>query len=219
MSLTTELSTVEENFRKNAPDTFKQPIMKAREEFQNSFKPAAAIQVGDTLPEFTLPDALGKDISSGDLLRKGRPLLISFYRGEWCPFCNLALRAWQKHFHELEANGVTLVAISPELPDQSLTTVEKNELKFAILSDVGNKFARKLGILYAQPDYLRQTFEKLGHDLKRRNGDDSFEVPVPATLLVDEKGVVRNTFVNPDYTKRLEPSVAMEWIDALRLEK
>jgi peroxiredoxin len=81
---------------------------------------------------------------------------------------------------------------------------------------VGNKLAKQLGILFAQPDILRPVFENLGNNLKERNGDDSFELPVPATLLVDEKGVVRNTFIDPDYTKRLEPSTALEWIDQLR---
>ncbi|KAI9735793.1 MAG: hypothetical protein M1834_001257 [Cirrosporium novae-zelandiae] len=214
MSLATQLSAVTENFQQ-APASIKEPIMAATANFKASYKPASAIQVGDTLPEFCLSDALGKEVTSASLLAQG-PLLITFYRGEWCPFCNLALAAMQKHLSEFKAKGVTLVAISPELPNQSLSTTEKNALKFPVLSDVGNKLAKQLGILFPQPDTLRPVFEMIGHDLKKRNGDDSFEVPVPATLLVDQTGVVRNTFVDPDYTKRLEPSVALEWINALQ---
>ncbi|TVY31883.1 hypothetical protein LSUB1_G008283, partial [Lachnellula subtilissima] len=153
-------------------------------------------------------------ISSSTLLSKG-PLLISFYRGSWCPYCNLALRALQKHLPALQAKNCTLVAISPELPDTSLSTVEKNELQFPVLSDVGNKLARQLGIVFEQPDELRAVFDGFGHDLKGRNGDDSFVVPVPTVLLVGKDGVVRNVHVEADYTKRLEPEVAAAWIDAL----
>jgi peroxiredoxin len=107
------------------------------------------------------------------------------------------------------------VAISPELPDTSLSTVEKNGLKFEVLSDIGQKFARQLGIVWKMPDNLRPAFVKFGHDLVKRNGDDTFEVPIPATLLVDGNGVVRNAFIEPDYTKRVEPATILEWIDAL----
>lgn len=176
--------------------------------------PGTAIQVGATLPEFTLTDALGKDVSNKTLLANG-PILITFYRGEWCPFCNLHLAALQKHLTEFEAKGVTLVAITPELPTETLSTTEKQGLKFAVLSDTGNKYARKLGIVWKMPETLRPTFKTLGNDLVKSNGDDSFELPIPASLLVDGKGVVRKTFVDPDYTKRLEPETALQWIDTL----
>lgn len=214
MSLATQLSNILENFKKHAPGDTKQAILSSNANFQASFNPKSAIQVGDALPEFRLPNAVGEEVTSASLLAMG-PLLITFYRGEWCPFCNLALATMQQHLDKFEAKGVILVAISPELPNQSLTTIEKHALKFPVLSDVGNKFARKLGIVWTQPDSLRPIFEKFGHNLEARNGDDSFEVPIPATLLVDQKGVVRNTYINPDYTKRLEPEVALDWINAL----
>jgi len=214
MSLVNKLSSVSQNFRERAPPQVRESITAANAKFKASFQRSSAIQVGDTLPAFCLPDALGKEVSSADLLAQG-PLLINFYRGEWCPYCNLALRAMQKHFDEFKAKGVTLVAISPELPNQSLTTTEKQDLKFPVLSDVGNKFAKQLGILFVQDDSLRRIYQSFGYDLKTRNGDDSFAVPIPATLLVDQKGIVRNTFIEPDYSQRLEPSTALEWIDAL----
>ena len=121
----------------------------------------------------------------------------------------------QKHLPAFVAKGVTLVAITPELPDRTLSTTEKIELKFPVLSDVGNTFARKLGIVWKQPDTLKPVFKQFGHDLKEFNGDDSFEVPYPATILVDGEGFVRNLYVEPDYTKRLEPEVALGWVDEL----
>lgn len=117
---------------------------------------------------------------------------------------------------DFEARGVSLVAISRELPDQALTTTEKNELKFHVLSDVDNKFADKLGLVWQQPEAMRTVFDKFGHDFKRRNGSDDLAVPVPATLLVDQKGTVHNVFLDPDYTKRLEPEEALKWVDSMK---
>ena len=176
--------------------------------------PETAIQVGAALPEFILTDALGKAISSRTLLAKG-PILIAFYRGEWCPFCNLQLASLQKYLAEFKAKGVNIVAITPELPTETLSTREKQGLKFTVLSDTGNEYARKLGIVWKMPETLRPVFETLGNDLLKFNGDDSFELPIPASLLVDENGVVRKTFVNPDFTERLEPETALEWINTL----
>ncbi|KAF4635190.1 hypothetical protein G7Y89_g2909 [Cudoniella acicularis] len=214
MSLTTQLAAVYDGFQKNAPQPVLEVINSSKQGFQKAFDPSLAIQVGDKLPAFSLSNAVGEVVTSASLLSKG-PLLITFYRGEWCPFCNLALQALQKRLDDFKAKGVTLVAITPELPNTSLSTVEKNELKFQVLSDVGNKFAKELGILFPMPDPMRPVLKSFGHDLLAANGDDSYVVPVPATLLVDGKGVVRNTYINPDYTKRIEPSVTLEWIDAL----
>ncbi len=107
------------------------------------------------------------------------------------------------------------MAISPELPATSLSTKEKHDLQYEVLSDVGNAYATKLGLLNQQPDSLRPVFDTFGFDLKARNGDDSFAVPVPATLLVDREGKVRNAYVEPDHTIRLETSKALEWVDEL----
>ena len=214
MTLAPQLAAVLENFEKNAPDAIKQPILRAKEDFSQAFDTSKSIQPGYPLPPFRLSNAIAEEISSADLLSKG-PLLITFYRGEWCPFCNLAVAAFQKHLDDFTARGVTLVAISPELPNESLSMSRKHQLGFHVLSDKGNVYAGQLGLIHAQSDSLRPVFEKMGHDLLKRNGDDSFVVPVPATLLVDQKGIVKNMFINPDYTKRCEPEVVLEWIDAL----
>jgi peroxiredoxin len=215
MSLATDLSTLKDGMYAQMPEELSHTISKSIEDFVQTWNPANAINVGQLFPDFSLSDATGKQVSLKELLAKG-PLLISFYRGGWCPYCNLALNALQDSLSAIKARGVTLVAISPELPDQSLTMQERNELQFPVLSDAENNLARKLGILFQQPDTLRPILEANGVDLQERNGDDSYEVPFPASYLIDSKGMIRSAFLDPDYTRRLEPSTALGWIDEMQ---
>jgi peroxiredoxin len=215
MSLATDLSTLKDRANAQMPKEQANAISKSVEDFMQTWNPANAINVGQSFPDFSLSDASGKQVSLKELLANG-PLLISFYRGGWCPYCNVALKALQDSLSAIKAKGVTLVAISPELPNQSLTTQEKSELQFPVLSDVGNNLARKLGIVFKQPDTVRPILDTYGVDLPARNGDDSFEVPFPASYLIDTKGMVRSAFLDPDYTHRLEPSTALGWIDDMQ---
>ncbi|KAK8108959.1 redoxin domain-containing protein [Apiospora sp. TS-2023a] len=214
MSLNAQLAAVQSRFEETAPANLKDPILQTQKEIQETFDQSKAIQVGHAFPAFRLSNAVGEEVTLEGLLARG-PLLITFYRGEWCPFCNLALASLQKHLGEFEAKGVTLVAVSPELPNQSLTTTEKHALQFQVLSDVRNQLAAQLGILFRQPERMRDVFKTFGHDFQARNGDESLEVPLPASFLVAKDGVVRKSFVSPDWTKRLETSVALEWVDEL----
>ncbi|KAG0646465.1 hypothetical protein D0Z07_7515 [Hyphodiscus hymeniophilus] len=239
MAVATETSAMVAKFKGMAPPDVFETYSTAKSNFTKSFNKSAAIkpvyqltsldqelqklsqiltnnlcQQGDTLPTFSLPNALGKEISSKDLLSNG-PLLITFYRGAWCPFCEISLHSLQKHLAEFKAKGVTLVAITPELPDNALSTKEKNELQFEVLSDVGNVYATKLGLLFQQPEEMRGVLGMFGTDLKKYNGDDSFALPVPATLLVDKEGKVRNAYVEPDWTQRMETTEALKWVDEL----
>ncbi|KAI1163838.1 AhpC-TSA-domain-containing protein [Nemania serpens] len=182
--------------------------------FMATWDPSKTIQVGDKLPAFAMTDATGKEITSASLLAKG-PLLITFYRGEWCPFCNIAIAFLQKHLPEFRARGVTLVAISPELPNNNMTATEKHALEFPVLTDLHNAFARKLGIVYDQSS-AKGLHQSIGLDLNERNGNGTWEVPIPATLLVDKDRVVRNTAIEPDWKLRLDPKEALEWIDAMQ---
>jgi peroxiredoxin len=210
MSLTKELEDTYAEFQKNAPQAVLETFGSGVQSLSDTFDPSKVIQIGQKFPDFELQDATGKAVNRDSLLKEGA-LLVSFYRGEWCPFCNLELRALQKHLSEFKTKGVSLVAISPQLADGSLSTAEKNKLEFSVLSDVGNKLARQLGIVWTQPDSFRPIYEGFQIDWKKSYGDDSLEVPIPATILVDKDGVVRNTFIDPAYTKRLEPEIALEW--------
>lgn len=214
-SLANELGTFYNQFHSDLPPEASSIIKSATSDAKQTFDPSTAIQIGARFPDFVLPDATGQEVSSADLLRHG-PMLVSFYRGEWCPFCNIELRALQKYLPQFKAKGVTLVTISPELPDQTLSVTEKHSLEFPVLSDVGNKLARQLGIVVRQADGMRTIFEMSSIDWQARYGDDSLEVPVPATMLVDEEGVVRNTFLDANFHRRLEPETALQWIDDLQ---
>ncbi|OJJ15351.1 alkyl hydroperoxide reductase [marine bacterium AO1-C] len=166
---------------------------------------AQALKVGDTIPEFSLPNVKGASVDSSELLKQG-PLVISFYRGGWCPYCNMELRALQQLLPEFEQAGAQLVAISPQTPDNSLNTQEKNELAFEVLSDVGNQITRKFGLVFTMPIDLQNLYSDFGLDVAKHNGDSTFELPMPATYVVDKNGVIQYAFVPADYTKRAEPS-------------
>ncbi|KAL4909852.1 hypothetical protein BDW74DRAFT_173337 [Aspergillus multicolor] len=214
MSLKADIDIAYGEYQKAAPAAVLNTFSAGLKDLKDTFDASRAIQPGQKLPSFTLQDATGTPVASASLLSTG-PLLISFYRGEWCPFCNLELRALQKRLPEFKAKGVSVVAISPQLPDSSLSVAEKNQLEFAVLSDVGNKFAKELGIVWEQPAEFRPILQGFGIHWEKTYGDQSFEVPIPATILVDGEGVVRNVFIETDYVKRLEPETALEWVSQL----
>jgi peroxiredoxin len=153
-------------------------------------------------------------VKSMDLRTQG-PLLIVFYRGAWCPFCSLTLRAFQEGYSEIASRGVSLVAISPQTPDHSLPLQEKHNLRFPVLSDSGNKVAQRFGIVFELDRDLKVVQEQFGVDIPSFNGDHSFQLPVPATFLVSKDGKVLDSFVEVDYMKRLAPETAIAWIDEI----
>ncbi|ETN38610.1 uncharacterized protein HMPREF1541_06647 [Cyphellophora europaea CBS 101466] len=213
MALASELTSFYDNLHRNIPPDVSATFKAAIRDHEIGFRREAAVKVGDRLPDFSLPDANGHPWSKDTLLGKG-PLLISFYRGGWCPMCNIELRALQKHSHTIRAKGVTLVAISPDAPDQSLSRKEKMGLDYMVLSDTGNVLASRLGIVNKQPESMRPIIGSLDNGFHDPN--KSMDVPVPATILVDDEGVVRQTYINPKYHERLEPETAIRWIEKLK---
>lgn len=176
---------------------------------------ACALQPGGIAPDFILPDAQGKPVWLQSLLRNG-PAVIVFYRGGWCPYCNIHLRGLQRSLPELKALGAQIVAISPQLPDNSLSTQEKDELEYPVLSDVGNKVAHKFGVAFCLSDPLLKLYESFEHPLLEANGKEGeFELPVPATFVIDTKGLIRHSHVDVDYTHRLDPDDVIEAIKKL----
>lgn len=171
-------------------------------------------QVGESAPNFTLPDQLGRDVSLKELCANG-PVVVSFYRGGWCPYCNLELRALQQALPEMVELGASLVAISPQIPDESMNTAEKNELSFPVLSDVGNTVARQYGLVFELAEKLRPLYKDFGIDLPKSNGSESFELPVPGTFIVDGGGVIRLREATADYKQRTEPGTLLEALRAL----
>src|SRR3984957_1808468 len=175
-----------------------------------------ALKVGDAAPEFTLPDAFGHEVSLKSLLAGG-PLVISFYRGEWCPYCNLELRELQAALPKIQALGAKLVAISPEKPDGGIIATEKNQLTFPILSDFKNKLARQFGIVFQVGDGVKELGKsRFNNDLELRNGEGSYQLPVPATYVIDASGIIRFSHVDADYmTGRVEAETVVAALEAI----
>jgi peroxiredoxin len=192
---------------KKAPPDRLRAYEQGIEEVRKSGVTGKALQVGDRAPDFELLNAAGKKIKLSELTARG-PVIVTWYRGGWCPYCNIALRGFQKLLPEIRAAGATLVALSPETPDNSLSTAEKNQLDFEVLSDRRNKVAHAYGVAYKVPKIV--TEQSRGRlDLAKHNCDDSGELPLGATYVVDRKGVIRYAFVDADYRKRAEPSAVL----------
>ena len=171
-----------------------------------------ALQVGDKIENFMLPNHLGKNIELADLLDKG-PVVVSFYRGAWCPYCNLELKALNDFLPQFKTKSAQLVAISPQLPDQTLTTAQKNELEFDVLSDVGNKVAQQFGLLFTLDKRIQELYTGFGIDFEHTYGDKTYQLPLPATYVINQEGVITYAFLNEDYTLRAEPSDVMAALD------
>jgi peroxiredoxin len=210
MQTTTELDEARDHYRNRVIPAEKLKIMdRATEELIASGQKESSLKKGDRVDDFILPDAHGAPVRLQSLLEAG-PAVISFYRGGWCPYCNIELRGLQKTLPEIKVLGASLVAVSPQLPDNSLSTEEKNHLEFPVLSDVGNVVARRFGIVFKLPDDLLETYEAFNHGLKGINGDEgATELPIPATYVVDRSGIIRLAFIDEDYTKRLDPQTIL----------
>lgn len=208
MSLTTALSHQRNQSRQRISSEKKTIMQQATDELRKSGIVDQTLNVGGKAPDFSLPNVWGTEVKLSNQLRKG-PVVLSFYRGGWCPYCNLELRALQAALPEIYALGGNLIAISPQRPEASLTAAEKNELTFEVLSDVGNEVARAYGLGFQVPEALRRVYRSFRIDLAAENGDERFELPMPATYVLDTSGRVRLAFIDPDYTQRLDPATVV----------
>lgn len=174
-----------------------------------------SLKEGQEAIEFSLPDIHGKPVQLSKLL-KTSAVVLTFYRGAWCPFCNLTLRAYEKAQPEIEKMGAKLVAVSPQIPDKSALTTEKAELTFDVLSDVGNKVARQYKLVYSLPQERIDRSKANGFDLAEYNGDDKYELPMAATFVINRNGIIKKVFVSADHTKRFEPSEIIKTLEYLK---
>ena len=173
------------------------------------------ISVGDKFPQFALPNVVGDAISSEDFLAQG-PLVVSFFRGAWCPFCNLELRAYQAALEDIHQLGANIVAISPQLPEDSLTMVAKANLTFEVLSDTGNSLAEHLGLVFELPRKIVDLYRSMGYDLERINGNVRWTLPAPATFVIDTDNTLVLSYCHADYTQRREPAEVLNSLISLR---
>jgi peroxiredoxin len=209
MSLNRELESFRTAWEARVGEAVARMIAGDIEELRTSGMLDEVARVGDTFPAtMNLLDALGRRFDLRAALTSS-PAIVTFYRGGWCPYCSLELRAYQRALPEITAAGGRLFAVSPERPDNALTTAEKNDLTFDVLSDVGGDLAAALGIRFTLSDTVRPFYEKAGHALPERNGDGSWALPMPATFVVEAGGRIAAAFVEPDYRKRLDPEDAL----------
>ena len=218
MSLEDALNAFKAQFLANVPEEIQGTMRAAEARVAMEVGIARAKTAGDHAPEFELPNARGERVSLTSMLRRG-PVVLSFYRGGWCPYCNIELKGLQDRLADIEAAGGRLLAISPELPEVAQDTVTRNGLRFEVLSDLGNHLASRYGLDFVLDAALRPIYEAWGADVAARNGDDSYRLPMPATFVIAGDGTIVEAFVDVDYTRRLEPDriIAALWkVEAAR---
>lgn len=196
-SLRDSIAAFTANMAKHAPAEVIATLGAELKKLADSGIAARALKVGTKAPDFTLPDAHGKQVNLASVLAKG-PAVVTFYRGGWCPFCDLQLRAYQGVLAQVRDLGAELLAISPQTPDYALSDVEKKQLTFPVLTDAGNRVAREYGLVFALSDAAKQLQTGFGNPIPKFNGDESWELPMPGTFVLDRSGMVLLAHVDPD---------------------
>jgi peroxiredoxin len=208
MSLKAQLAEYRAGWLKRVPAD-RQAIMERHIAQLRDGLAKAARKIGDRAPVIALKNAKGETVEVGALLERG-PVIVTFYRGGWCPYCNLQLKAFQRILPDIEAAGASLVAISPEKPDDTLSTAEKNALAFEVLSDVGQKVGRAFGLVYQFSDELKSAYEGFGLDIPAKNGADDWALPLSATYVIDRDGTIIYAYTDADYRDRADPMDVLE---------
>ncbi|PWS37455.1 hypothetical protein DFH01_11520 [Falsiroseomonas bella] len=209
-ALQAELDAFRAEWARKAPAEAQALIAAQIEALRESGAEQRILAPGAALPDLVLPDANGAARRLHDLA----PAVIVFYRGGWCPYCSLTLRAWQKRLPDLAAQGATLVAISPQGPDASLSTAERNALAFPVLSDSEDAAGRAFGVSFALPEPLVALYRRFGHDLEVVNGPAGWRLPMPASFVVGRDRQVVFARVEADYRRRTAPEEAIAALDA-----
>ncbi len=212
-SLGEQLAELSAKSKERMPAQIVQVFTDGIEEVRSTGIVESALNVGAQAIDGELPDANGSAVKLSDLWAKG-PVVVVWYRGGWCPYCNLQLRAMQEALPAIKAKGGTMIAITPETPDNSLSTVEKNELEFVVLSDVGNELAKKYGVVFKLPEKVSPIYKQM-IDLSKYNGNDSDELPLAATYVIDQSGKIRYAFLDANYTARAEPADVVAALETL----
>lgn len=172
-----------------------------------------AKNLGDTAPGFSLTNATGKTVTLSEYLDKG-PVILTWYRGGWCPYCNLTLQRLRQELPRFKAAGANVLVLTPELPDRSLSTKEKHELQFEVLSDIDNTVAGAYGIVFSLTSEVAESYQN-AFDLHAYNGNETNELPLAATYVIDRESVIRYAFLDAEYRNRAEPAVILDALQKL----
>jgi len=204
MTLKNDIDKMQEGLLPQIPTEALDLFGSTTEKLVQSGIAGTSLKKGDKAPTFALPSITGKIIDSAALLKNG-PLVVSFYRGQWCPYCDLELRALQAALVEIQNLGAQLVAISPQTPEHSKSTSENRSLQFEVLNDTNNEVARTFGLVFTLDNELQTLYPNLGINLSASNGNNSGELPMPAIYVIAPDGTIAYSYVNADYTQRAEP--------------
>ena len=213
-SLSDDLDRFVKEFIDTAPDNVQKDFSRSIDELSSSGILDNAINVGQYAPEFNLPNAIGGHTSLYDSLQKG-PVVLVWYRGGWCPYCNLQLQHIQTKLGEIHAAGGQVIAISPELPDMTMTTKERHMLEFQVLSDIDNKVADKYKLAYTVPDYVVDHYD-LSVKLNDHNGNNSNRLPLAVTYVINIDGKVEYAFLDADYKNRASPEEIISVLNTIK---
>lgn len=209
MKLQEQLDSIKEEFMCKIPPEKMEQMLSSMQQVWDALPIDKAVKVGDTLPNFSLPNQDGEIISSNELFKKGK-LIISFFRGVWCPNCNLELKALEEYSQRFSDAGANIVLISPQTQDWANETVRQFGLSGDVLCDIGNKYATELGITLIQTEMTKEIYRGFDVDLPKYNGDDSWLLPAPTRIVVDMNGKVIDVKINPDHAYRKEPCETLE---------
>jgi peroxiredoxin len=213
-SLQAELDSMSNNFTKKADPKRIEIYEAGIDSVRQSGILDSAVQTGQKAPDFTLVNAAGQKVTLSQQLKKG-PVVLVWYRGGWCPYCNKTLSTLQEYLPEFTKRGATLIAITPEVPDSSLSTKERKHLEFEILSDVGNKVGQQYHVVFTLATEVGKMY-KAGGWLEKYNGDSTNTLPLAATYVIDKNGMVTYSFLDADYRKRAEPEAIIGALDRIK---
>lgn len=214
MSYAEQYQQIVQEFMSGLPDEDRATVEQNFAEIMSANYGEHALKVGATATDFTLPNIKDEPTQLSSLLSKG-PVILNFYRGGWCPFCNLEFKSLNDILPQIKHYGASLVGISPELPDNSLNTVEKHQLQFEVLRDMDNKVAEQYGLVMKVPEVIRPLYLEWGLDLPAINGEKSWELPIPATYVINTTGKIISAYVNKNYTERMEPNDIIKALETL----
>lgn len=213
-TLAAELELRKANFNKKADATTKKMYKDGLDAVSNSGILESAKNIGDIAPNFELENALGETVSLKSYLDKG-PVVLVWYRGGWCPYCNLTLHHLQEELPNFKAEGANLLALTPELPDESINTSEKHDLEFEVLSDIHNKIAKEYGVVFKLTEEVAEKYNA-NFGLNAHNGDTSNELPLAATYIINTDGTIEYAFLDADYRNRAEPSEITRFLKEMK---
>lgn len=211
MNLNKQLTELLENNKKQIPKEIQEVMFADLWKLIETGIEDNILSVWEKFPEVELLDAKGNKVALNELLKNGQ-IVLSFYRGGWCPYCNLELKALQNYIPEFEKLNAQLVAVSPETPDNASDTVEKNELTFPVLSDVWNVLAKQLKLTFNLEKNIQEIYSQFGIDVKKHNGDENFELPLAATYIIGTDGIIKHAEATANYTVRAEPEELLKYL-------